>query len=1064
MQDFIERWNGRVAGAERGTACLYLNELTAALGLDSPDPSNNDYAFERPVRSSVDEGGQPKRIDLYKRDCFILEAKQSRRDGDGRSASVNPFEGRLKAANALATSVDRRWEALMRGARKQAQTYVSLLPADHATPPFLIVCDVARGFEVWADFTGTGRGYAPFPDRDRYRFSHSDLARPEIQARLVAIWTKPGSLDPSREAAQVTREIVDDLVAISRRLEGDGHHPKDVAQFLMRCIFTMFAADAGLFSKSDLVVLIKDCIQSPRRFTSMMWDFWRCFDQREKTERYFGAFGYELPHIDSGLFKDREALPLQVDELRLLLKAAQRQWRDVEPAIFGALLEHALSPEERRRRGAHYTPRRYVETVVEQTVMEPLWTDWHAASSKIEKAREAGDNARALRLAKRFQSDLCKVRVLDPACGTGNFLYVSLDRMKRLEAEVLETLDQLEDGHGHRSPTIDPRQFFGLDVDPWAVAIAKLMLWIGWLQHHDRTHADPPDPTALGSQANIFYQDAILAWDGAPIARSRYSAGGPIPDWPNLRRPDWPEADFIVGNPPFIGGKDLRARLAEGYADALRSVNPQMNASADLVMYWWDRAAEILTTQGARLRRFGFVTTNSITQVFQRRTLDRWLTGDPALSLVHATPDHPWIHGAGDCADVRIAITVAEAGRRDGQLSTVVAEAGLDTDRPDVTTTTAHGRINADLTLGVTAASAQPLRANDGLCSPGVKLHGSGFIVSRAKAIDLGLERRPGLDRHIRPYRNGRDLTARSRNAFVIDLHGLQREEVRERFPEVYIHLSETVRNSRRRQAETSSTADARIYADQWWVFGKPRPELRAALAGLRRYIATVETAKHRVFQFLDAEILPDNMLVCVADDDAATLAILSSRAQAIWCRASGGRLEDRPRYTKTACFDSFPFPALDEAMRERLRAAGEKLDSHRREVLEDLPDLTLTGLYNLLAAVRADQPLSDNEREMARRAQIVILRELHDEIDQLTAEAYGWPNAQTDAEMLAALIDINRARDAEERLGRLRWLRPDYQTGHVGLPRRPARRGGSEATDRKPRRPRSTPPRSGYG
>lgn len=1064
MQDFIDTWNRRVAGAERGTAGLYLNELTAALGVDSPDPSNNDYAFERLVRSSVDETGQPNRIDLYKRDCFILEAKQSRRDGDGRSASGNPFERTLKAANALPASADRQWEALMRDARKQAQRYASQLPADHATPPFLIVCDVARGFEVWADFTGTGRGYAPFPDRDRYRFSHSDLARPEVQARLVAIWTKPGSLDPSREAAQVTREIVGDLVAISRRLEHDGHHPEEVAQFLMRCIFTMFAADVGLFSKDELVVLIKDCIQAPRRFAPMMSALWRCLDEREKKNRYFGAFGEALPHIDSGLFRDRDALPLQVGELRLLLKAAQRQWRDVEPAIFGALLEHALSPEERRRRGAHYTPRRYVETVVEQTVMEPLWADWHAVSAKIEKAREAGDDARALRLAKHFHSDLCKVRVLDPACGTGNFLYVSLDRMKRLEAEVLETLDQLEDGHGHRRPTIAPRQFFGLDVDPWAVAIAKLMLWIGWLQLHYRIHADPPDPKALGSQANVFYQDAILAWDGAPVPRSRYSAGGPVPDWPNLRRPDWPEADFIVGNPPFIGGKDLRSRLYEGYADALRSVNPQMNASADVVMYWWDRAAEILTTQGARLRRFGFVTTNSITQVFQRRTLDRWLDGPRALSLVHATPDHPWIHGAGDGADVRIAITVAEAGRRDGMLATVVSEADLDTDTPVVTTTSATGRINADLTVGVTAASAHPLRANDGLCSPGVKLHGSGFIVSRAKAIDLGLERRPGLHRHIRPYRNGRDLTARSRDALVIDLHGLQWEEVRDRFPEVYIHLSETVRHGRRRQAETSSTTDARIYADQWWIFGKPRPELRAALAGLSRYIATVETAKHRVFQFLDADILPDNMLVCVADEDAATLAILSSRAQAVWCRARGGRLEDRPRYTKTACFDSFPFPVLDGALRGRLRTAGEKLDAHRRDVLEDLPDLTLTGLYNLLAAVRADQPLSDGEKEMARRARVVILRELHDEIDQLTAEAYGWLDEQTDAEMLAALIDINRARDAEERLGRLRWLRPDYQARYVGLARRPAGRAISAAKDRNSRRPRSTPSRSEYG
>ena len=1054
IEAFIDRWNHCRDAAEHSNAQSYLKEMLVALGLPAPDPAGvrsreNDYVFERAVRSSIDASGQSNWIDLYKRNCFILEAKQSSRRGEGKCGPFDPLARPARTTGSTATHAESQWEALMRQARKQAQSYVSQLPADHAAPPFILVCDVARGFEVWADFTGTGRGYSQFPDRQRFRFSHSDLAKPEIQTLLWAIWTEPWSLDPSRKAAEVTREIADDLTLISNRLKADGHDAEDVAQFVMRCIFTMFAADVGLFPKTRLVGLIEDCIQSPRQFAPMMTELWNCLDQPERSGRYFGAFGGELPHIDSGFLRHREALPLQSGELKLLLKATRREWRNVEPAIFGALLEHALSPSERRRLGAHYTPRRYVQTVVEKTVMEPLWADWEGVSSRIEKARAIGAHAKALRLARRFQSDLRKVRVLDPACGTGNFLYVSLDRLKRLEAEVLETLDQLGDRDSPHRRTIDPRQFVGLDANPQAVIIAKLMLWIGWLQQHFRTHTEPPAPSALGAQASIAYQDAILGWDGAPRLQYRYGATGAAPAWPNLRRPAWPQADFIVGNPPFIGGKDLRSRLDPGYAEALRSVNPQMNASADLVMYWWDRAAEILTMPGTRLRRFGFVTTNSITQVFQRRTIDRWLARPQPLSLVHATPDHPWTRVTGDCAGVRIAITVAEAGRRDGELATVTAEAGLDTDVPVVETTSAHGRINADLTLGVMAAGAQPLRANRGLCSPGVKLHGSGFIVSRARASALGLGRDPGLENHIRPYRNGRDLTGRSRDALVIDLHGLGRDEVRDRFPDVYVHLSGTVRNGRERQAETVSTPDARAYADQWWVFGKPRPELRAALVGLRRYIATAETAKHRVFQFLDAAILPDNMLICVADDDAATLAILSSRAQAVWCRARGGMLENRPRYTKTGCFDPFPFPVLDDAMREALRDRGEKLDNLRHQVLGDLPDLTLTGLYNLITAVRAGQPMSDEQKDMARRARVIILRELHDEIDQLTAQAYGWSAGQTDAEMLAALIDINHARDAEERLGRHRWLRPDFQSGPVAAPRSHygSRRSGPVAT-----------------
>ncbi len=1037
MQDFIDWWTDRPGGAERSNAVLYLTGLITALDLPQPHPAEawpgkNDYVFERPVRASVDLGGQPRRIDLYKRDCFILEAKQSASKDGIQPAPPPHFARAVGATGVPATQAERKEEMLMREARKQAQSYGSQLPADHAAPPFILVCDVARGFEVWADFTGTGRGYLQFPDPTRFRFSHSDLSKPEIQTLLRTIWNDPRSLDPSRAAAEVTREIADDLLLISARLKADGHEPQEVAQFIMRCIFTMFAADVGLFSKDRLVGLIEDWIKSPRQFAPMMTELWNCLDQRERRNRYFGAFGCDLPHVDSGLFAHREALPLQSSELKLLLKAARRQWSAVEPAIFGSLLEHALSPTDRRRLGTHYTPRRYVQTVVEKTVMEPLWARWEAVSLKIEKARANRQFAEAARLARRFQSELCRIRVLDPACGTGNFLYVSLDRMKRLEAEVLEILDQLGDRAGAHRRTIDPRQFLGIDVNPQAVTIAKLMLWIGWLQQHYRTQAELPAQSMLGSQANITHQDAILAWDGGPAPRYRHSADGAVPAWPNLRKPEWPEADFIIGNPPFMGGKDLRSRLDEGYAEALRSVNPQMNGGADLVMYWWDRAAEILAMPGARLRRFGFVTTNSITQVFQRRTIHRWLTGSNPISLVHATPDHPWTHVTADSAGVRIAVTIAEAGLRDGELATVTSESHLQTDLPVVTTVSTYGRINADLTLGADAGGARPLRANHGLCSPGVKLHGSGFIVSQSQAVALGLGRDAGLEDHIRPYRRGRDLAGRSRDAFVIDLHGLGCNDVRDRFPDVYIHLSETVRDGRRHRAETSSTADARAYADQWWVFGKPRPELRAALSGLPRYIATVETAKHRVFQFLDAAILPDNMLVCVADADAATLAILSSKAQAVWCRARGGLLEDRPRYTKTGCFDAFPFPELDDAARGRLRVAGEKLDEHRRRVLRDQPDLTLTGLYNLLTAVRAGQPLSDDQMDAARRARVVILQELHDEIDQLTADAYGWPSDQTDAEILSALIDVNRAREAEERLGLPRWLRPEFQAAHV--------------------------------
>jgi hypothetical protein len=467
-------------------------------------------------------------------------------------------------------------------------------------------------------------------------------------------------------------------------------------------------------------------------------------------------------------------------------------------------------------------------------------------------------------------------------------------------------------------------------------------------------------------------------------------------------------------------------------------------------MYWWDRAADLLTRKDTALKRFGLVTTNSITQEFSRRVIPRHLQGKRPISLIFAIPDHPWTRATKEAAAVRIAMTVAEAGEREGVLRQVTSEAALDTDEPLIELDETRGRINADLTVGVDVTSAMPLNANDYLCSPGVKLHGDGFIVTPLEGAHLGLGKRPGLEHHIRQYRNGRDLTAHPRGVMVIDLYGLSADEVRERFPEVYQHLLLTVRPQRDAQMRKSPTADAASYAQLWWQFGKPRQLLRAAIKALPRYIATVETAKHRVFQFLDASILPDNMLVCMGLDDAVHLGVLSSRIHVAWALLSGGTLEDRPRYTKSLCLDPFPFPDPPDALKARIRAKGEELDAHRKRVQREHPDLTLTQLYNVRERIleiegRAERPdtpasrakappLNAKEIDIRDRGLVLIVNEIHDEIDALVADAYGFPRGLGEADILAWLVALNKERAAEEKRGLIRWLRPDYQKARVGI------------------------------
>jgi hypothetical protein len=838
------------------------------IGVDHPDQASantdrNDYVFERAVRFQSDDGSTSLgRIDLYKRGCFVLEAKQSRIKGAKKEVTGQPDLFLAEPPEELLgrRGSDRAWDVLMLNAKRQAEEYARALPTSHGWPPFVLICDVGHCIEVYADFSGQGKNYTQFPDRQSFRVYMEDLRRDDARDRLARIWREPATLDPTRVRAKVTREIAERLAAVSKSLEAKKYPAEEVAHFLMRCLFTMFAEDVKLLPENAFRELLADCRNDASKFAPLMSDLWRSMND--------GLFAASIRHkvlkFNGNLFVDAKVLPLGREEIGELAEAANKIWEDVEPAIFGTLLEQALDPEERRRLGAHYTPRAYVERLVVATIIEPLREDWRNVQGTAETLRAAGDMKGAAAAVKAFHDKLCETRVLDPACGTGNFLYVSMELMKKLEGEVLEALLDLggqEALAGLGRHTVDPHQFLGLEINPRAAAITELVLWIGYLQSHFRTKGGIPAEPILQKFKNIEVKDAVLTWDGYPLPQVVKGKE----TYPNARRPEWPMAEFIVGNPPFIGGKDIRGRLGEARAIALWIAHKHINESADFVMYWWDRAAERLTANGTRLRRFGLVTTNSITQEFSRRVLKKRLAGNSPMSLVMAVPDHPWTKATDETAQVRIAMTVGEVGEKPGVLRDVTYEDALNTDQPVIEFATRTGRINADLTIGVDLGCVIPLRANQGLASRGMSLHGDGFIVTRQEAEHLGLGRRPELEKHIREYRNGRDLTARPRGVMVIDLLGLDAEEVRRRFPEVYQHIKAEVKEkiTVNKKGETEYVGrdwnNRESCKDQWWIFGEPRRELRPALVGLPRYIATVETMRHRIFQFLDGSILPDN-------------------------------------------------------------------------------------------------------------------------------------------------------------------------------------------------------------
>ncbi len=1029
LDSFIARWS-KSAAAERANKDHFVLDLCEALDVPKPEPTTGDpehdrYVFEHDAKI-LHDGGKITigKIDLFKDGSLILEAKQG-------STEKSKKRGTARRDTPA-------WYIEMRDAFGQALGYAR---TQHKPPPFIIVVDIGYCFDLYASFDGTTH-YTSFPEPHTSRILIKDLAK--HRDLLRAIFLEPHSLDPSLRAARVTREVAGHLAELAKWLEAKKHPSELVAKFLMRCLFTMFAEDVGLLPDHLFTNAIeKYWLPSPKSFVGGVQSLWKAMNDG-------GDFLVgKLLHFNGGLFREPVALPLGEEGLKRLLEAAKCNWADVEPAIFGTLIERALDPRERHALGAHYTPRAYVERLVRPTIEEPLRADWDVVQAEVRQLVAAGKEDAARKAVRTFQQKLCSLRVLDPACGSGNFLYVSLDLFKRLEGEVLGMLAGLGETQKllhMETVRVTPAQFLGIEIKPWAKEIAELVLWIGYLQWHFKTYGKSlpvPEPV-LQDYKNIECRDAVLVYDrvelvlddkGKPVTRwdgQTYKkspvTGESIPEenaqitterYVGLRKAEWPGADFVIGNPPFLGTKRMRAALGDGYVEALRATySNEVEDNADYVMLWWDKAAALC--EAGQLRRFGLITTNSLSQTFNRRVVQKHL--ERGLRLLWAVPDHPWT----DCetgAAVRIAMTCASMDPGESRLTLVAAEgpqSQMDGGVELQLTTQSGGVLRADLRIGADVAAAQPLRANAGISGMGVALHGAGFILEPEKARQLGY--RPGCTT-IRPYLGGRDLLRTRRERYLIDFSFLDEGAAAAVNPAAFQHVIDHVLPERKHNRRDS-------IRNLWWRFGWERPLVRRALNGLPRYIATTETAKHRVFQFVDGSILPDHMIVAIASDDLALLGILSSSIHVCWALAAGGRLGvgNDPRYNKSRCLEPFPFAVLDAEQRIKIGQLGESLDRHRKRQQVAHPDLTITGMYNVLEKLRRGEVLNTAEKVIHDHGLVSVLKKIHDDLDAAVFDAYGWPHDLTDEQILEKLVKLNTERSEEERKGLIRWLRPEFQ------------------------------------
>lgn len=912
--EFVAKWSA-VTASERAVAQSHFNDLCALLEVVNPvsgDPSGATYAFERHVQKAA--GGKGF-ADVWKRGAFAWEYKAKGKD--------------LTAA------------------------YVQLLlyRDDLENPPLLVVSDV-NTIVVHTNFTGTTKA--------EHRFELADLLDSSKRAVLRQVWTNPGAFNPRDHRERVTKEAAEAIGAIALRLRDRGHDPERVAHFMMQVVFALFAEDVGLLPK-NLVTRILERSSNAERVTAYLTDLFTAMSTGGE------VLLEDIDWFNGGLFDGSAALPLEQAEVSLLHEAAQMQWADVEPAIFGTLFERSLDPAKRSQLGAHYTSRDDILRIVEPVVMQPLRARWaqirdvaedflkeeEAGTKVTEKKRVAAVHAPISELL----SDLHQLRVLDPACGSGNFLYVALQELKDFENEVVSFAEQIG-SPGLRM--LGPNQFHGIEISPFARELASMVVWIGYLQWNLANGITSRESPILKPLKTIQLHDALMNEDGSEF--------------------EWPDADFIIGNPPFLGGKRLRTELGDEYVDRLfDAFDGQVARESDLVTYWFEKARKQVVSGATK--RVGLIATNSIRGGANRKVLEGIReSGD----IFFAWSDEPWVL---DGAAVRVSIV----GFDDG------TESSRHLDGQPVVT------INANLTDLADITRAQRLPENLGRSFMGTTKGGAFDIPGELARSWLDLPNASGRSNRdvIKPWVNGLDLTRRPRDMWIIDFTAMTEEEA-SGYSVPWNHVLEHVRPVRINSARRS-------YREKWWQFMETRPKMLAALNGQKRYICTPTVAKYRTFAWESIETNPDHQLIVFATEADFDFGVLHSRIHEVWALAQGTSLEDRPRYTPSTCFETFPFPAASSGQREAIGIAARHLYEVREYLLAQDEDATITKLYNEVEVLR-------EKRDSTARSMPLLIA--HEALDRAVAEAYGFEWPLSYGEILSQVLELNLRKVSIAELG----------------------------------------------
>ncbi len=946
-EDFVKRWN-RVTAGEKQTYQQHFIDVCHLIGAKTPielDPTGENYTFEYGLKKT---DGRQGYADVFYRKLFAIEYKSANKHRD------------LKAAY------------------QQLQQYRENMD----NPPLLIVCDIDR-WEIHTNFTN-----AP---ATVIAFRNHNLLEPDYLGTLRRVFTNPNAFHPDQNRVQITEDVAAKFKGVVDDLLGRKLDPEHIARYITKLVFCLFVEDVGLLTRKSATVFT-EIVNKLRQHPEADELFPRYVRELFTNMALGGSFYLEdIVWFNGSMFKanDEEVVALSSEALHTLYQACERDWSHVEPSIFGTLFERTLDEGKRAQLGAHYTDPKDIELIVDPVLIEPLRREWDTLQIEAAPSREryvkapnaAQKMAAELELTELRTRMLTRVRtikVLDPACGSGNFLYISLRRLLDLEKVVI--ISPLWAGLPKEDIKVHPSQLYGMEINEIAHALASVVVWIGYIQwRYENGFFQIKRPILSNMSDNIVRRDAILAYD---------ADGKPI-------EPDWTPVDVIVGNPPFLGGRRMRLEMDKKYVDDVRKVyEGRISGSADLVTYWFERARKQI--EQGKAKRAGLLATNSIRDGESRKVLEQIKkTGD----IFMAWSDREWtLEGA----DVRVSMICFDDG----------SETEKELDGVSVRF------INADLSTQADVTQWQHLRENENLCFLGMMKAGP-FDIDSSKATQMlaatNVSRKSNAD-VIKKRLNGDDIVGHKSNTWIVDFGVDMTESQSAAYELPFNHVLEYVKPARlasRNQA----------LQEKWWLHGRPRPALRAAIKNFQRYIATPEVAKYRIFIWVDIDTIPDHTLHVIARDDDYFFGVLHSRFHNLWALRIGSTLGPTPRYTSTRTFETFPFPFIprkedfSDPRVVAISAAAKALHEERHAWLNPPQPIatangrTLTNLYNALQVLRGKE--TTGSIKAAASAFAPRLLELHTALDHAVVAAYGWDVSVLDDDeaILRNLLALNSNR-----------------------------------------------------